>query len=110
MTLLMISAMAILMLLMMRHMYTNAKLNIMIIAGSLVVFALSLTFARNQTFIGDEQYMRGMIPHHSIAILTSKHADIKDPEVKKLSQNIIKTQEKEIAEMKQMLHRLQNSK
>tara|TARA_R110002124_G_scaffold88730_1_gene227405 strand:- start:66 stop:221 length:156 start_codon:yes stop_codon:yes gene_type:complete len=51
-----------------------------------------------------------MIPHHSIAILTSERADIKDPEVKKLANNIIKAQRKEIEEMKMILKRLENDK
>lgn len=54
--------------------------------------------------------MKAMIPHHSIAILTSKRADIQDPEVKKLADDIIKAQEKEIAEMKAMIKRLKNNK
>ena len=48
-----------------------------------------------------------MIPHHSIAILTSKNADISDPEVKKLANDIIKAQEKKIIEMKKMIERLE---
>jgi uncharacterized protein (DUF305 family) len=52
------------------------------------------------------QYMKAMIPHHSSAIMVSKHANIKDPEVKKLSEEIIQSQEKEIAEMNQMIERL----
>jgi len=61
---------------------------------------------RNQTFVGDIQYMKGMIPHHSSAIMTSKNADIKDPEVKKLSEQIIKSQEQEITQMKNILKRM----
>ncbi len=66
-----------------------------------------LTAFRTQTPIGDVQYMKAMIPHHSSAILTSRNANITDPEVKKLAEDIIKAQEKEIAEMKAMLDRLQ---
>jgi uncharacterized protein (DUF305 family) len=54
--------------------------------------------------------MKAMIPHHSIAILTSERADIKDPEVKQLAEDIIKAQRREIEEMKKMIERLQNQK
>jgi uncharacterized protein (DUF305 family) len=106
MTLMMIAAMAILMLAMMRMMYTNRKLNTIIILSSIAVFILSLVGVRTQTFVGDVQYMKGMIPHHSIAIMTSKNANIKDPEVRKLADGIIAAQEKEIAQMKAILARM----
>ena len=70
------------------------------------MFGLALAGVRTQTLVGDVQYMKGMIPHHSIAIMTSTRADIKDPEVKKLSQGIIEAQEREIAEMKRILARM----
>lgn len=57
-----------------------------------------------------KQPLRAMIPHHSIAILTSERADIRDPEVKKLANSIIEAQKKEIEEMKQMITRLENEK
>ncbi len=106
MTLMMVSAMALLMLAMMRMMYKNRKLNMIIILSSLAVFILSLVGVRTQTFVGDVQYMKGMIPHHSIAIMTSKNANIKDPEVRKLADGIIAAQEKEIAQMKRILARI----
>jgi uncharacterized protein (DUF305 family) len=106
MTLIMISAMALIMLGMMRMMYQKKRLNAIIVVSSIAVFALALIGVRTQAGIGDVQYMKGMIPHHSIAIMTSKHADLKDPEVKKLSRDIIDAQEKEIAEMKRILSRL----
>ncbi len=105
-TLLMISAMALIMLGMMKMMYQNKKLNVIIVTFSIAVFILALAGVRTQTAIGDVQYMKGMIPHHSIAIMTSKNAHLKDPEVKKLAQSIIDAQEKEIAQMKAMLARL----
>lgn len=108
MTCLMVTPMAVLMLLMMAKMYSNKKLNSIIIAGSIIVFSLALWALRTQTPVGDIQFMKAMIPHHSSAILTSKHADIKDPEVKKLSEAIIASQEKEIATMKSILQRMKN--
>lgn len=103
MTLMMVTAMALLMLAMMRMMYKNRKLNVIIILSSTAMFILSLIGVRTQTFVGDIQYMKGMIPHHSIAIMTSKNANIKDPEVRKLADGIIAAQEKEIAQMKRIL-------
>lgn len=106
MALLMVAPMAIVMMLMMGKMYQNKNLNIGIIVGAVLVFILVLIGLRTQTPVGDVQYMKAMIPHHSSAIMVSKQADIKDPEVKKLSEQIIKSQEKEIAEMEKILSRL----
>ncbi|MGK2861059.1 MAG: DUF305 domain-containing protein [Chitinophagaceae bacterium] len=103
-----ISAMAVIMLLFMLNMYKNKRKNMAIILGSLVLFISALTLVRTQTPIGDVLYMKAMIPHHSIAILTSKRADLKDPEVRELAGDILKTQEKEIAEMKALIHRLKS--
>ena len=108
MTLLMVAPMAISMLLFMWKMYTNKKVNYIIIGVSILVFCFSLYGVRTQTPIGDVQWMKAMIPHHSSAILTSSNANIKDPEVKKLADDIVKAQEKEIAEMKAMIERLQS--
>lgn len=107
MALLMVCPMAIIMLLMMGKMYPDKKTNRLIIIGSIVAFGLFLTALRTQTPVGDEQYMQAMIPHHSSAIMTSQNANIKDPELRKLADDIIKAQEKEIAEMKAMLARME---
>lgn len=106
MTLLMVTPMAVVMLLMMKKMYPNKAYNSIIIASSVGLFILSLWFLRSQVFIKDEGYMKAMIPHHSSAILTSKNAEISDPEVRKLADEIIKAQEEEIAEMKALLEKL----
>lgn len=106
MALLMVTPMAVVMLIFMRKMYQNKKWNGFIFLGSVGIFILSLAFLRSQAFIGDRQYMQAMIPHHSSAILTSKHASIKDPEVKKLSESIIESQEREIEQMKKVLSRM----
>jgi cell division protein FtsW (lipid II flippase) len=106
-----IAAMAIIMFVAMRNMYQNKKKNIAIILGSIVLFVGALGLVRDQkSTVGDILWMKAMIPHHSIAILTSERADIQDPEVKKLAEDIIKAQEKEIAEMKAMIKRLENNK
>ncbi len=106
MALLMISPMAIVMMLMMGKMCPSKKINTAIILGSTVLFGLVLAGLRTQTPVGDVQYMKAMIPHHSSAIMTSKNANIKDSEVRKLSEGIIASQEKEIAEMKAILARM----
>ncbi len=105
MTLLMVAPMTVLMMGLMRGMYPNKKANLGIIAAGVVVFVLTFICLRTQAFVGSRQYMRGMIPHHSSAIMTSSHADLQDPEVKKLSQDIIEAQEREIALMKQLLEK-----
>lgn len=107
MALLMVSIMAIVMILMMGKMYPNKKANTMIMIVGGFVFVLVLIGLRTQTPIGDLQYMKAMIPHHSSAILVSKHANIKDPAVNKLSEDIIKAQEKEIAEMEALIKKLE---
>lgn len=108
MAILMVTPMAVVMMLMMRKMYPNKKLNSAILISSIVVFGIVLTALRTQTPVNDVQYMKAMIPHHSSAIMTSKHANIQDPEVKKLSQQIIKSQEEEISQMEAMLKRMKN--
>lgn len=111
MTCLGISAMAVIMLSFMLNMYKNKKKNIAIYVGSLVLFVSALGLVRAQgPIIGDVLYMKAMIPHHSIAILTSKRADIKDPETKKLAEEIIEAQKREIAQMKKIIYRLENEK
>ncbi|MBJ2175217.1 DUF305 domain-containing protein [Aureibaculum sp. A20] len=111
MTCLGISAMAVIMLLFMLKMYKNKKKNLAILVGSFVLFVGALGLVRAQSpIVGDIFWMKAMIPHHSIAILTSERADIQDPEVKQLAENIIKAQRKEIEEMKAMIKRLENNK
>lgn len=106
MTTLMISTMAVIMLLFMPSMYPNKKTNALIIGGAIALFLGTFAIIRHQTFIDDRRFMESMIPHHSIAILVSKNASLKDPQVKALANSIIRAQEREIAEMKQMLKRV----
>lgn len=106
-----ISAMALIMFFFMRKMYKNKQKNLGIIVGSVGLFFAALGLVRTQSpIIGDVLWMKAMIPHHSIAILTSERADIKDPEVKKLAESIISAQRKEIGEMKAMIKRLEEAK
>ena len=94
----------------MRGMYTDKKLNLVIAAGSILLFFGVLFLERSQTPVGDKAFMRSMIPHHSSAILVSENADLSDPEVKKLAEQIIKSQKEEIAQMKAILERMENEK
>ncbi|WOD44163.1 DUF305 domain-containing protein [Hwangdonia lutea] len=106
-----VSAMALIMFFFMKKMYNNKKKNLGIVLGSIVLFLGALGLVRDQkSTVGDVLWMKGMIPHHSIAILTSERADIKDPEVKKLAEDIIKAQRREIEEMKTMINRLESEK
>lgn len=106
MALIMGATMAIVMLLFMWGMYANTGLNIAILAASAVVFAGSLALVRSQATVEDVAWMKAMIPHHSIAILTSRRATIADPRVKDLAGRIIEAQEREIGEMKSLIAEL----
>ena len=107
MALMMGAVMAMIMLLFMWKMYENKKWNLAILAVSVLVFCGSLFMVRSQTAVDDVKWMKAMIPHHSIAILTSTNAAIKDPEVKELADDIIQTQKEEIEKMKEMIERLE---
>ena len=93
------AAMAVIMLAFMLSMYANRVVNIAIFAGSVVVFAAALFLFRSQVLVGDVAWMKAMIPHHSIAILTSRRATTEDPRVAKLAADIVEAQDKEISEM-----------
>ncbi|WP_282602848.1 DUF305 domain-containing protein [Paracoccus sp. PARArs4] len=93
-------AMTVIMLAFMLGMYANRKANIAIFAGGAIAFALGLGLVRSQATVGDLAWMKAMIPHHSIAILTSSRADISDPRVRSLADAIIEAQRAEIEEMK----------
>jgi uncharacterized protein (DUF305 family) len=103
MTLVMGATMAVIMLGYMLRMYSDARLNIGIVVASVVVFALALWLVRSQATVGERSYMRAMIPHHSIAILTSERANISDVRVRELADEIIEAQRREIAEMKWLI-------
>ncbi len=92
--------MAIIMLAFMLGMYSNRKANIAIFTGAALAFAVGVGLVRTQATVGDVAWMKAMIPHHSIAILTSERADISDPRVRALADAIIEAQLGEIAEMK----------
>ena len=109
MALVMGAAMAIIMLAFMLKMHANRRVNIGIFAGSAAVFLLALWLVRSQATVDQVSYMKAMIPHHSIAILTSERADIADPRVRKLADQIIESQRREILEMKALIEELESN-
>ncbi|MEO6358892.1 MAG: DUF305 domain-containing protein [Ferruginibacter sp.] len=106
MALLMVAPMGVVMIMMMGKMYPNRKYNTSITIASIVVFGVIFAALRTQTPISDVQYMKAMIPHHSSAIMVSKHANIKDPEVRQLADSIMASQEREITRMERILRRM----
>jgi hypothetical protein len=102
------AVMAIVMLLFMLGMYSNKIANLAIFGGAGAVFAICLWLVRSQATVTDVSWMKAMIPHHSIAILTSERANISDPRVRELADSIIEAQRKEIAEMKALIKDLES--
>lgn len=107
MALIMGSVMAAIMLGFMWKMYPNRKAKFGILIGSSGIFVLSLLLMRTQATVSDVDYMRAMIPHHSIAILTSARAHIEDKRVRQVADGILAAQIKEIAEMKRLISDLE---
>lgn len=105
MTLMMVAPMAVLMLLMMGSMYPNRRLNLILYALFAGVFVLAFAATRIQATIGNEQFLRAMIPHHSGAILMCREASITGPEIVALCGRIGRSQREEIDQMKAMLAR-----
>ncbi|MDV6375720.1 DUF305 domain-containing protein [Deinococcus arenicola] len=104
------AVMAVIMLAFMMNMYRNSRVNMAILLGNVAVFAAALWLVRSQATVGDVAWMKAIIPHHSIAILTSKRANITDPCVRKLADGIIEAQVREIAEMKALIADLKSKK
>jgi hypothetical protein len=109
MALVMWAPMAIIMLLTMGSMYTNTKLNLVLHVTFVAVFVLALIGIRAQGLVGDRQFVKSMIPHHSGALLMCKEASLKDQELRELCygpRGIIASQTREIGQMKAILNRL----
>jgi uncharacterized protein (DUF305 family) len=109
MTFIMGAAMAVIMLSFMQGMFSTKRINVAIYLGSIGVFLLALFLVRSQTLVGDSSYMSAMIPHHSIAILTSERARIQDVRVRQLADEIIEAQRREIMEMNWLLEDIAES-
>ncbi len=107
MALVMGASMAVVMLLFMLGMYENRKANAAILFGSVAVFAGALWLVRSQQTVEDVSWMKAMIPHHSIAILTSERAHLSDPRVRELADSIIEAQRREIDQMKLLIEDLE---
>ncbi len=103
MALIMGAAMMVIMLGFMLNMYKNRKANIAIFLSAIALFGLALWLVRSQITVSDVDYMEGMIPHHSIAILTSERAQIEDIRVRELADEIIRAQRREINEMEWLI-------
>lgn len=109
MALVMGATMAIVMLGFMWGMYRNTRANVAIMIGGVAVFAAALLLVRSQQTVADVSYMKAMIPHHSIAVLTSERAHIRDPRVRKLADEIIAAQRREIGEMEKLIAELERN-
>lgn len=107
MALIMGGIMTAVMMIFMWKMYPNRKINAAILGVAAALFASGVGLVRSQATVDDVGYMKAMIPHHSIAILTSTRARIDDPRVRKLADGIVETQKREIAEMKQLISDLE---
>lgn len=105
MALMMVAPMVLLMLFVMRSMYRNRSLNAVLYVGFGLLFVATFWLARTQYPVGDDQFLRSMIPHQSSAILMCEHAGITDPEIEELCGEIVEAQEREIAQMKDILAR-----
>ena len=101
------AGMAVVMLAFMNNMYTKTKINLLVYGLSVVMFAVGLWGVRSQQTVDQVDWMQAMIPHHSIAILTSSRAGIEDPRVRKLADDIIEAQKREIAEMQALIAELE---
>ncbi|MBY0316275.1 MAG: DUF305 domain-containing protein [Bdellovibrionales bacterium] len=106
MAVMMVAPMVVLMPLMMKEMYPDKKKNLIVYAASLAILVLFYFFIRGQNLVGDKQFLRSMIPHHSGAILMCEEAKINDIEIKTLCANIIEGQKKEVEQMESILSRL----
>ena len=101
--------MAVVMLVAMWGMFPDRARNVAVLAGAVVVFGLGVAMVRSQATVDQVSWMKAMIPHHSIAILTSTRAEITDPRVRDLADAIIKTQRREIAEMEALIEELEGA-
>jgi hypothetical protein len=101
------ATMAVVMLGFMLDMYKSRRANLIIVVGAMIAFAGALWLVRGQETVDDVSYMRAMIPHHSIAIMTSERAHLRDPRVRELADGIIEAQRREIAEMEDLIARLE---
>ena len=104
----MVSAMLVIELWIMKGMYQNKKINWAIITVSFAIGIFCWFGIREQLFVGDKEFVKGMIPHHAAAVLMSEKAKLPDPELIQLQKNILETQAQEIEFMKHKLNEFEN--
>jgi xanthine/uracil/vitamin C permease (AzgA family) len=109
MALIMVAPMGLVMLVVMWGMFKDRRLNAALIVGFVLAFIGALALGRSEAFVGDEQFLRSMIPHHSRAILVCQESSITDPEIAELCDQIVRTQRDEIAQMESILERMGGS-
>jgi FlaA1/EpsC-like NDP-sugar epimerase len=109
MTLAMTAMMAIVMLSFMLHMLDRRGINTAIYVGSITLIVLGIWLVRSQATVQDASYMKAMIPHHSIAILTSERAEITDPRVRSLADEIMESQKREISMMEALIRDIEQN-
>lgn len=109
MAVIMVAPMVILMMIFMGHMFENKKLNILLYSVSALIFIGSFFAIRSQTLVGNEQFLKSMIPHHSIAIKTCEKAHFDDPGIGELCVQIVEAQREEINQMEDILKRLDSN-
>ncbi len=107
MAVIMVAPMVIFMMIFMGHMFGNKKLNIALYSISALTFVAGFFAIRSQALVGNEQFLKSMIPHHSIAIKTCNRASITDPEIQQLCKKIVESQQQEIAQMEDIMKRLE---
>jgi len=107
MTLTMGGTMGLVMLAWMRNMYRNTKLNLVIVAASVLLLGAGAFLDRSQVTIGDIAFNQSMIPHHSLAITRAERAQIQDVRVCKLAVEISEAQRREILEMDWLIDDIQ---
>jgi uncharacterized protein (DUF305 family) len=105
MALMMAAPMGMLMLLMMGGMYKDRRLNLILHGLFAATFLLAFWATRAQAGVGDAQFLRSMIPHHSGAILMCREAALADPEIIALCERIRRSQRAEIDQMDAILAR-----
>ncbi len=105
MALIMVAAMGVIMLISMWGMFRNKRLNVFLLGAFAIGFLAVLTLGRSEAFVGDEQFLKSMIPHHSRAILVCQESTLTDPEVIALCEQIVKSQTEEIQQMQEILKR-----
>lgn len=105
MAVVMVAPMGLVMVLVMWGMFPDRRINGLLLAGFAGLFVAALTLGRSEALVGDEQFLRSMIPHHSRAILVCQESDITDPEIIQLCEEIVATQREEIRQMQEILER-----